>query len=485
MNPRFRIRLLLVAVFLAGLSLAAQQAPDRSRPPQPGPPPALNLPQIQKRQLANGLPVWIVELHKVPVAQINLVVLSGTAQDPPGKFGIASLTAAMLEEGAGSRSALEIADAIDYLGADLGAASTTDATMVRLHVPAARLAEALPIMADLALRPTFPTEELERQRQRRLTDIIQARDDPATIVSVGFSRLLYGRGHRYGTPGFGTAETIKAFTTDDLRGFYNATFRPSNAALLAVGDLTADSLMPLLESSFGTWKPPGTTAPAAEKLPAVEQPATREVYLIEKQGAPQTQIRIGWIGVARSTPDYFPIVVMNTLLGGSFSSRLNMNLREKHGYTYGASSSFDMRASAGPFLAGAGVQTDKTGEALKEFFNELNAIVKPVPAEELGRAKNYVALRFPSGFETTGDVSRRLEDAIVYKLPDDYFSKYVQNIQAVTPTDVQRVAQKYIQPSRFIVTVVGDRQQIEPQIRPLNLGNLKVVAIDEVFGPKP
>jgi zinc protease len=485
MNPRFRIRLLLVAVFLAGLSLAAQQAPDRSRPPQPGPPPALNLPQIQKRQLANGLPVWIVELHKVPVAQINLVVLSGTAQDPPGKFGIASLTAAMLEEGAGSRSALEIADAIDYLGADLGAASTTDATMVRLHVPAARLAEALPIMADLALRPTFPTEELERQRQRRLTDIIQARDDPATIVSVGFSRLLYGRGHRYGTPGFGTAETIKAFTTDDLRGFYNATFRPSNAALLAVGDLTADSLMPLLESSFGTWKPPSTTAPAAEKLPAVEQPATREVYLIEKQGAPQTQIRIGWIGVARSTPDYFPIVVMNTLLGGSFSSRLNMNLREKHGYTYGASSSFDMRASAGPFLAGAGVQTDKTGEALKEFFNELNAIVKPVPAEELGRAKNYVALRFPSGFETTGDVSRRLEDAIVYKLPDDYFSKYVQNIQAVTPTDVQRVAQKYIQPSRFIVTVVGDRQQIEPQIRPLNLGNLKVVAIDEVFGPKP
>jgi zinc protease len=485
MNSDFRRCLLLPAILLAGASLVAQQPPDRSRPPQPGPPPALNLPQIQKRQLLNGLPVWIVELHKVPVAQINLVVLSGTAQDPPGKFGIASLTAAMLEEGAGSRSALEIADAVDYLGADLGAASTTDATMVRLHVPAARLAEALPIMADVALRPAFPGDELDRQRQQRLTDIIQARDDPATIVSVGFSRLLYGRGHRYGTPGFGTAETIKGFTTDDLRGFYNAIVRPSNAALLAVGDLTADTVMPLLESSFGTWKPPSTAAPAAEKLPAVEQPTAREVYLIEKPGAPQTQIRIGWIGVPRSTPDYFPILVMNTLLGGSFSSRLNMNLREKHGYTYGASSSFDMRASAGPFSAGAGVQTDKTGEALKEFFNELSAIVKPVPAEELARARNYVALRFPTGFETTGDVSRRLEDAIVYKLPDDYFAKYVQNIQAVTPADVQRVAQKYIQPSRFIVTVVGDRQQIEPQIRPLNLGNLKVVAIDEVFGPRP
>jgi len=483
MSRDLRFRLSLLAILIGAASLAAQQPPDRSRPPQPGPPPALSLPQIQKRQLSNGLPVWIVELHKVPVAQINLVVLSGTTQDPPGKFGIASLTSAMLEEGAGSRSALDLADAVDYLGADLNAATATDATMVRMHVPVARLAEALPIMADVVLRPTFPNDELERQRQQRLTNIIQARDDPATIASIGFSRLLYGRAHRYGTPGFGTAETIKAFTTGDLRGFYNATFRPANAALLAVGDITADATMPLLESTFGTWKPPGGGA-AAEKLPAVEQPAAREVYLIEKPGAPQTQIRIGWIGVPRSTPDYFPLVVLNTLLGGSFSSRLNMNLREQHGYTYGASSSFDMRASAGPFSAGAGVQTDKTGEALKEFFNELNAIGKPVPADELARAKNYVALRFPGGFETTGDVSRRLEDALVYKLPDEYFSKYVQNIQAVTSADVQRVAQKYIQPARFIVTVVGDRQQIEPQIRPLNLGNLKVVAIDEVFGPR-
>jgi zinc protease len=485
MTPHFRFRLSFLAVVIAGASLAAQQPPDRSRPPQAGPPPALNLPQIQKRQLSNGLPVWIVELRKVPVAQVNLVVFSGTAQDPAGRFGIASLTAAMLEEGAGSRSALELADAVDYLGADLSAATATDATMVRLHVPVARLAEALPIMADVALRPSFPKDELERQRQQRLTNIIQARDDPATIAAIGFSRLLYGRAHRYGTPGFGMAETLKAFTTDDLRGFYSTAFRPANAALLAVGDITADGVMPLFESNFGTWKPPGSSAAAAETLPPVEQPAARAVYLIEKPGAPQTQIRIGWIGVPRSTPDYFPLVVLNTLLGGSFSSRLNMNLREKHGYTYGASSSFDMRASAGPFSAGAGVQTDKTGEALKEFFNELNAIGKPVPAEELARARNYVALRFPGGFETTGDVSRRLEDALVYKLPDDYFSKYVQNIQAVTSADVQRVAQKYIQPSRFIVTVVGDRQQIEPQIRPLNLGNLKVVSIDEVFGPKP
>jgi zinc protease len=209
------------------------------------------------------------------------------------------------------------------------------------------------------------------------------------------------------------------------------------------------------------------------------------VYLVDKPGAAQTQIRIGGIGVPRSTPDYFPLQVLNTVLGGSFTSRLNMNLREQHGYAYGAASGFDMRRSAGPFFASAGVQTDKTSEALKEFFNELNGILQPVPAEELTRAKNYVALRFPSGFESTGDMSRRLEELLVYRLPEDYFSKYVQNIEAVTVADVQRMAQKYIQPNRFAVVVVGDRKVIEPGIRSLNLGTIKMLGVDDVFGPPP
>ncbi|MCU1383911.1 MAG: peptidase domain protein [Acidobacteria bacterium] len=480
-TPRVGAAMALVAALATGL--VAQQAPDRSHPPQPGPPPPLHLPSIQKQTLSNGLPVWIVELHEVPVAQVNLVVFSGTANDPPGKYGAASLTAALLEEGAGSRSALEIADAVDYLGADLGAATTSDLSAVRLHVPVARLADALPIMADVALRPTFPKDELERQRQQRLTSMLQGRDDPPTIASVAFSRVLYGKGHRYGTPQMGTAETIKTFTSEDLRAFYTATFRPENAVLLAVGDVTADKVMPLFEKSFGAWK--GTAAVPAEKLPATGEPPARTIYLIDKPGAAQTQIRIGRVGVPRSTTDYFPIQVLNTILGGSFSSRLNNNLREVHGYTYGAGSSFDMRAEAGPFSASAGVQTDKTSEALKEFFNELNAILKPVPAAELARAKNYVALRFPSAFETTADISRRLEEALVYKLPDDYFAKYVQNIQAVSAGDVQRVAQKYIKPDHLAVVVVGDQKVIEPGIRALNLGPITVMRIDEVFGPKP
>jgi predicted Zn-dependent peptidase len=474
--------LLLVSLLGVG-TLSAQQAADRTRPPQPGPPAPLKLPAIQKQRLSNGLPVWIVETHEVPVAQVNLVVYSGTANDPPGKFGVASLTAAMLEEGAGARSALELADAIDYLGADLGATSGIDSSAVRLHVPVARLAEALPIMADVALRPTFPKDELERQRQQRLTALLQGRDDPPTISSVAFARILYGKAHRYGTPQSGTGENIKTFTTDDLRAFYASAFRPENATLLVVGDLTADKVMPLFEKSFGTWK--AAASAATEKLPAVEQAATRQIYLIDKPDAPQSQIRIGWIGVPRSTPDYFPITVMNTILGGSFTSRLNNNLREVHGYSYGAGSSFDMRVDAGPFYAAAGVQTDKTAEALKEFFNELEAILKPVPQDELARAKNYVSLRFPSAFEATADISRRLEDMLVYRLPEDYFSKYVQNIQAVTAADIQRVAQKYIQPAKFTVVVVGDLKVIEPRIRALNLGPIKVMTIDEVFGPKP
>ena len=473
------------AAALAGLTaVVSAQAPDRSKPPLPGSPPTLNLPSIQKRQLSNGLPVWIVEMHEVPVAQVNLVVFSGSADDPAGKFGVASLTTAMLEEGTGSRSALQIADAVDFLGADLSTSSAIDSSAVRLHVPVARLADALPIMADVALRPTFPTDELERLRRQRLTSLLQARDDPGTIASTAFSRILYGPTHRYGTPNFGTADTIKAFTPDDLRAFYTAAFRPANSALLVVGDVVPDNVMPLFESSFGKWQTAGSAATQA-KVPSAQEPARRDVYLVDKPDAPQSQIRIGWIGVPRSTPDYFPIQVMNTILGGAFSSRLNMNLREKHGYTYGAGSAFDMRASAGPFSASAGVQTDKTGESLKEFFNELNGILQPVPSDELSRAKNYVSLRFPSGFETTGDISRRLEEVLVYRLPQDYFSKYVQNIEAVKEVDVQRVAQKYIQPARFAVVVVGDRKVIEPAVPALNLGTIKVMTLDDVFGPAP
>jgi predicted Zn-dependent peptidase len=479
-----RARLLVTVGFLATsffVSLPlAQQRPDRTKPPALGPAPTLKLPAIQKRTLSNGLAVWIVEAHEVPLVQANLVIMAGSGDDPAGKFGIASLTAAMLDEGAGTRSALEIADAVDYLGADLQTTSSSDASAVRLNVPVARLRDALPIMADVALRPTFPAEDLERLRQERLTALLQARDDPAQVIPYAFQRVVFGPAHRYGTGQVGTEATLKAFTPPDLKTFHDAVYQPSNATLIVVGDVTTDAVLPLVEQQFGGWKVSGPVR--RTPVPAAPRSTETHVTIVDVPMAAQSQIRIGWVGVPRSTPDYFTLEVLNTILGGSFTSRLNQNLREEHGYAYGASSRFDMRLSAGPFMAAAGVQTDKTAEALQEFFKELTRIHEPVGAEELAKAKNYVALSFPGEFETIADLGAHLEELVVYKLPDDYFERYVPNIQAVTAAAVQKAAATDIQPKRLSVVVVGDRKVIEPAIRALNLGPIQFLSVDEVVG---
>ena len=475
----------LILVF--SVAAIAQQRPDRSKPPALGPAPALNLAPIQKRMLSNDLAVWIVEAHEVPLVQVNLLVQGGSGDDGPGKFGVASLTAAMLDEGADSRSALQISDEVEFLGASLSTTSGWDASAVRLNVPAARLQEALPIMADVALRPTFPQAELDRLRQERLTALLQARDDPASVAPTAFARVLYGRAHRYGTAAMGTEATLEAFTVSDLKSFHATVYAPWNAALVVVGDVTAAAVMPLLEKQFGGWRavsparPGGTIGERAPLSPALRLDRT-EIVIVDMPGAEQSQVRIGAVGVPRSTPDYFTLQVLNTVLGGSFTSRLNLNLREKNQFSYGASSRFDMRLYPGPFFAGAGIQTDKTPEAIREFFNELTAIARPVAAEELAKAKNYVALGFPSEFETIEDLASHLEEMIVYTLPDDYFSQYVDNIQAVTAPAVQKAAATYIQPNRFAVVIAGDRKAIEAGLQKLNLGPIRVMSLDEAMG---
>jgi predicted Zn-dependent peptidase len=429
--------------------------------------------------LGNGLPVWIVEQHEVPLAQINLVIHSGSGDDPATGFGLASFTAAMLDEGAGSRTSLQIADEVEFLGASLSTSSSFDASAVRLNVPVRQLAPALTLMADVALRPTFPVAEVDRLRQERLTALLQARDDAASVAPLAFARVVFGATHRYGTGAAGTEATLKAFTAPQLRAFHEATFRPSNATLIVAGDVTVGSVMPLLQSAFGAW--PASAAVAKTPVPAGRQLTAGQVTIVDMPSAEQSQVRIGWVGVPRSTPDYFALVVLNTILGGSFTSRLNQNLREEHGYSYGASSRFDMRLSAGAFQAGAGVQTDKTSESLTEFFKELKGITATVGADELAKAKNYVALGFPSEFESISDLTSHLEEVAIYKLPDTYFSQYIANVRAVTATAVQRAAATYIQPDKFAVVVVGDRKAIEPGIRALNLAPLRALTIDEVL----
>ncbi|MBF8300907.1 MAG: peptidase domain protein, partial [Acidobacteria bacterium] len=455
------------------VSLSAQTPPDRSRPPAVGPAPQLTLPSVQKRTLSNGLAVWVVEAHDVPIVQVAVVVRAGSGDDPAERFGAASLTSAMLDEGAGTRSALEIADAVEFLGATLSTTSSFDASAVRLNVPAQRLQEALPLLADVTLRPSFPEMELQRLRQERLTSLLQVRDNPSSIAAAAFARIVFGSTHRYGTGGMGTEANVKLLSGNDLRAFHVAYYQPANATLVVVGDITPDAVLPGLEKHFGPWN---AAAPLTRRapVPAAPQLARGQIYLVHKPDAEQSQIRIGWVGVPRSTGDYFPLLVLNTVLGGSFTSRLNQNLREEHGYAYGASSGFDMRLSAGPFVAAAGVQTDKTAEALREFFNELAGIAAPVGADELAKARNYIALGFPSEFESSGDLSRRLEELIVYQLPDDYFARYVANVQAVTAEAVRKAAATHIQPARFAVVVVGDRAHIEAGVRALNLGPVRV-----------
>ncbi|MCC7241092.1 MAG: insulinase family protein [Acidobacteria bacterium] len=456
------------------------QSPDRSQPPPLGPAPDLRLPAIQKTTLGNGVPVWIVEQHRVPLVQVNVLLRGGSSLDRSGRFGLASLVAAMLDEGAGARSSLELADAVDYLGADLSTSSSFDYSAVRLSTPVKNLAPALELLGDVVLRPTFPAGELERLKKERLTSLVQSQDNPAAIVGYAFPRVVFGPTHRYGTPASGLAPAIEAITVDEARAFYKEHYVSGQATIVVVGEVAPDEARAALERVFGGWPGSGPDA-AAAPIPQAPQLTRRDVVIVDKPGAAQSQIRIGWVGVPRSTTEYATLEVLNTILGGSFTSRLNQNLRERNGFTYGAASIFDMRTSAGPFFATAGVQTDKTAEALKEFFVELEAIRRPVPEAELTRAKNYVALSFPSEFETSRDLAQKLEELIVYHLPDDTYRTFVSAVEKVTVADVQKAAATHIQPDKMAVVVVGDRKLIEPGIAALELGTIRIVPIEEFF----
>lgn len=474
------LRAILMSLLLS--SPVPAQSVDRSKPPEPGPPPRLKLAKIQHLKLSNGLPVVLMEKHELPLVEIELIIRAGAVNDPPELDGRANLTASMMEDGAGSRDALRLSDAIDFLGADISAFGSVHTSGVSLHSPLSKLDPALALFADIALRPTFPGEELDRERKERLTTLAQWHDEPPTVASVLFNSVLYGQRNPYGLPLLGSEQTLRSLNVEALKQFHDRYFHPGNGSLVVVGDVTAESLLPKLEAVFGSWKA-GTSE--GQTVPAAEQPDGRSVYLADMPGAAQSEIRIGRIGVDRLTEDYFPILVMNTILGGSFTSRLNHNLREEKGYTYGAASSFDFRPFPGPFSARAAVQTDVTDKALAEFMKELNGIRQPVTGEELSRAKNYLTLRYPENFETVSQIAGQLVNLVLYRLPDDYFDKYSERIRAVTVEDVQRVAQKYIVPEKMAIVIVGDRKKIEPAVSALNLGPLHNLTVDDVLGPAP
>jgi predicted Zn-dependent peptidase len=290
---------------------------------------------------------------------------------------------------------------------------------------------------------------------------------------------VYGSAHAYGRPLSGTETSTRAIARADIERLYRTYMRPNNATLIVVGDVRPDDVAARVDRLFGGWQRGPLPAARYGSAPAAGATA---VYLVDKPGAAQSSFRIGTVGVARSTEDYFPLLVMNTILGGSFTSRLMQNLRETHAYTYGAGSGFAMRRAPGPFTARAEVVTAKTDSALLEFMKELRAIRDTVPAAELTKAKQYLQLQLPGDFETTGDIAGQLVPLVVYGLPLDYYNSYVQNIERVTQADVQRVAQKYVDPGKLAVVIVGDRKAIEPGLRALKVGPLTVREVNAVVG---
>lgn len=465
-----------VAALLSAASIAGAQTLDRSKPPVLGPPPKVALPPVVTRELPNGLKLMIVEQHELPLADFVLVVGGGGTMDPAKKDGAANLTASMLTEGTTSRNSLQIADQIAYLGVGLNAGSNWDASTVSLHTPISQLDSALALFSDVVLHPAFSSEDFERVRKNRLTSLVQLKDRPTAIADQAYASILYGSGHPYGHSLIGTEASVTALEPADLQSFYRSNFVPNNSTLIIVGDVNVADIEKRIASRFGSWQRGTVTDASFGEAPKA---GATTVYLIDKPGAAQSSFRIGSIGVPRSTKDYFALNVMNTILGGSFTSRLMQNLRETHGYTYGARSRFDMRQSAGPFTASAEIVAAKTDSGLIEFMKELNAIRDTVPSSELNKAKRYLQLGMPSDFETTQQIANQLVPVVLYKLPLSYYNSYVSNIESVTQADVQRVAKQYINPESLAIVIVGDRKSIEAGLKAVNAGP---ITIRDFFG---
>ena len=441
---------------------------DRSHPPTLPAPPPLRVPAVQTAKLSNGLELAVVEMHKVPVVDVTLLVGAGSVRDPADLPGLATFTASVLQEGAGTRGSLEIADEVAYLGARLFTSASFDAATVSLHVPKRRIGPALDLMADLVLRPTFPDTEIARQRALRRTQILQQQDQPVAMANIAFAAIVFGTTHPYGRPAGGTEASTAALNRDRVAQFYQTYYRSNGARMLVVGDISLAEAKRLVTERFGAWTSGDVSAPGLSAPPAA---APRTIYLVDKPGAAQSVFRIGEVAANRATPDYFALTVLNTILGGSFTSRLNQNLRETHGYTYGASSQFAMRRMAGPFVAASSVVTAKTDSSLVEFMRELRRIrEEAVPQAELAKAKAYITLGLPGNFETTSGAAAQFRDLLLYGLPLDYYETYIPQINAVTADDVQRVARQYLDLDHLAIVVVGDRSQIAPGLEALHEG---------------
>jgi zinc protease len=440
--------------------------------PAPGAPRDYQFPTVTRLTLANGLRIAVASMPRLPIVTVLAVVDAGAERDPRGQEGIASLTARALTEGAGALDGAALTERFELLGSGLDAGSDWDDAVVHLSVTPSRIEAAMALLADVLRAPLFAERDIERLKAERLSDLLQQQVEPRGLATDKFDEFLFEEGSRYRRPEGGLRETVSALQPTDVRAFHARHYVPDATTLIFTGDITVARATALAERIFGSWAG-GGTPPRAVNDRTVG--GARRVRVVHKPDAPQSELRVGHRGLARPHPDYFPVVVMNALLGGLFSSRINLNLREKNAFTYGAHSGFDWRRGAGPFVVSTAVKTEVTAAATQEILKEIDAMrADVVSEEELSLATAYLDGVFPIRYETTSSVASAIASATVFGLEDEYFTTYRAKVRAVTAADVRRAAETYLHPDELLILAVGDAEAIREPMAALGIGELSV-----------
>ena len=439
-------------------------------PPRPpaGVPRAYEFPAVHRFTLANGMRVVVAPMPRLPLVTVLALVDAGAASEALGLEGVATLVARTLAEGAGAFDGAEVTARFERLGTAFDASADWDSSVARLTVTRSRLDAAFALFATVLRGATFPAADVARRRDERLAELAQQLAEPRGLADERFAGFLYPHTNRYARSVSGTARSVAALDAGAVRTFYADHYGPNTTTLLLVGDITAGQARALVEQRFGSWE--GSARPAAPMLAAVGA-GRKRVVIVEKADAPQSELRVGHAGVARSHPDYLAIVVMNAILGGLFSSRINLNLREKHAFTYGASSGFDWRRGAGPFVVSTAVKSEVTARAVEEILREIEGLrTTPPEATEVALATDYLAGVFPIRYESTSAVAGALAGATMFGLPEDWFARYRDRIRAITPAEVHAAARAHLDPERLMVLAVGDAKLIEAPLAALGVG---------------
>ncbi|HLM23884.1 MAG TPA: pitrilysin family protein [Pyrinomonadaceae bacterium] len=443
-------------------NMSQQQQSFRSQAPAPLQPRPITIPTPRETTLSNGLTLVVVEDSRLPLVSYRLAFRIGGAFDPPTLPGLIDLLSGLLPEGTQSKTSKEIADEVARMGASISAGASSDYTIVAASALAQFNDPILDLLAEVALEPSFPENEVELAKQNTKESLRQQRAQPSFLASEMVARVMFGD-HPYSIVA-PTPESIDRFSREEFVKFHRARLVPNNAVFVVVGDVRYDEIAGRVESLFSTWE---RGEELVANFPAPPARTKRTAYLVDRHGSAQSNIVIANSGITRTNPDYFPMLLMHTVLGATASSRLFMNLREEKGYTYGAYSNLDARRSAGTFRATAEVRTQVTGDSLKEFFYELERIGnEPVSAKEIADAKSYLTGVFPIRLETQEGLTDQLVQIKMLNLPNDYLQHYRDRVQAVTVDEIQRVARKYVKPDEAALVVVGDGASVLEQIRP-------------------